>query len=388
MAPKLRKRRRSSGLLPRLITWGGLSLLAHLLIFGVGAPLFNALEPSDTEPLPPMNIVMLDVAEPEEPEEDEPEIDWDGQLVDTPKPNEEIKPEDADYLAEYNNTVEEETVSERFRINPEVLSNVFSEEDKVEYEDLVDVNAEEPSTGAQIGNERFAPDRHGALATLPSPFKVTNKDGFEKPTVASHSKTTLAGAPNNDLLKEKRGNDQSEHQRVLVCLLLEPHSAAGELLLEPESGQPARGAAVLQAELRDSRLCDHHRGWTPGEHRGGQGCRHGPPGSGGRTGLVERRTLPTAARRHGGGGRTRLPSWRELYRHPWKRREPLHGRGPQTERSISRNHEEPPLREHQAIPPGWTASSSATQAAWRCASPGLARQAPLAPGPPMHRLGR
>ena len=205
MARKHRQRRRSSGLLPRLITWGGLSLLAHLVIVAVGGPIFEALEPDVTEPLPPMTIVMLEMEEPEEPEEEEPEVDWDGQLVDTPKPNEEIRPEEADYLAEYNNTVEEETMSERFRINPEVLSNVYSEEDKVEYEDLVDVNAEDPSTGAQIGNERFAPDRHGALATLPSPFQVTNKDGFEKPTVASHSKTTLAGAPNNDLLKEKRG---------------------------------------------------------------------------------------------------------------------------------------------------------------------------------------
>lgn len=205
MARKQRQRRRSSGLLPRLITWGGLSLLAHLVIVGVGVPLFEALQPPAPEALPPLSIVMLESEELEEEEEEEPEVDWDGQLVDTPKPDDPIKPKEADYLAEHDNSVEEETMSERFRINPEVLSNVYSEEDKVEYEDLVDVNAEEASTGAQIGNERFAPDRHGALATLPSPFQVTNKDGFEKPTVASHSKTTLAGAPNNDLLKEKRG---------------------------------------------------------------------------------------------------------------------------------------------------------------------------------------
>ena len=35
-------------------------------------------------------------------------------------------------------------------------------------EDLVDVNAEQESTGATTGNNRFDPDRDGTLASLPS----------------------------------------------------------------------------------------------------------------------------------------------------------------------------------------------------------------------------
>ena len=67
------------------------------------------------------------------------------------------------------------------RVNPEVVADAYSEDDQVQFEDLMNLNVTEPSTGAQVGNERFDPDRDGSLAALPSPFTLTNKEGLQKP---------------------------------------------------------------------------------------------------------------------------------------------------------------------------------------------------------------
>ena len=108
-------------------------------------------------------------AEKEDPDlPEEPEPDMDGQIVEIAPPEVQEKPEESDYLAEYDQTVEEETRTERFEVNPEVLAKVWSEEAKMETEDLVDLNVDKPSTGAQVGNHRFDPSRDGALASLPS----------------------------------------------------------------------------------------------------------------------------------------------------------------------------------------------------------------------------
>ena len=101
--------------------------------------------------------------------------------------------------------VDEETRTERYKVNPEVLSNEFSRESQLDFEDLMDLNAVDPSTGAQVGNDRFDPDRDGNLASLPSPFAITNREGLQKPVPASHKDQSLAGAPNNDLLDEEVG---------------------------------------------------------------------------------------------------------------------------------------------------------------------------------------
>jgi TonB family protein len=123
-----------------------------------------------------------------------------GQIVDiAPTPASE-RPEDADFLAEDDQVAEQETRTERYRINPEVLHHEYSEEDKLEFEDLTNLDAVEPSTGAQVGNDRFDPEEDGSLAALPSPFQVTNKDGLQKPVPASHKQSVFTGAPNNDLL--------------------------------------------------------------------------------------------------------------------------------------------------------------------------------------------
>ena len=120
--------------------------------------------------------------------------------------SEQETPDDADYLAEHDRVVEEETRTRNFRINPEILAPEYSPDDKLQMEDLMDVGAEDHSSGARVGNDRFDPDRHGALAALPSPFQLTNKEGLQKPTRASHSSQSISGAPNNDLLDEELGD--------------------------------------------------------------------------------------------------------------------------------------------------------------------------------------
>ncbi len=216
MPPRRDSRRRP--LLPALVTWLGLSLVLHVLIVGLLHPLWPCLQP-DPPPLRSMPVHLL-VEEPELPEPpveeepDEPELD--GQLVDTPPPEEEERPEDYDYLAEHDRTVEKETKTEKYRINPEILAEAYSEDDQVQFEEAFDLNVTEPSTGAQVGNDRFDPDRDGRLAALPSPYSLSNKDGLQKPVPASSASSRLAGAPNNDLLDEERGDAVRLNTRELI----------------------------------------------------------------------------------------------------------------------------------------------------------------------------
>jgi TonB family protein len=56
-----------------------------------------------------------------------------------------------------------------------------------------------------VGNDRFEPDRHGSLASLPSRWTLTNREGLEDPLPSSHAFAALAGAPQNDLIEEELG---------------------------------------------------------------------------------------------------------------------------------------------------------------------------------------
>ena len=129
-----------------------------------------------------------------------------GQIVELPKPLVEERPKEADYLAEQAHTVEKETRSEKFTMNPEVIAEEYSEEKQLQFEEAIDVNATEASSGAKTGNHRFKPNRDGALFSLPSQYSFTNKDGLDKPTLASSTSENLSGAPSNDRLLEERSN--------------------------------------------------------------------------------------------------------------------------------------------------------------------------------------
>jgi len=192
------------------------SLVFHLLFFVGLARVWPSLKHTpSTEQNVPVKLV-VEVVPPETPETEPETPRPDGQLVDTPEPDEKERPEDADHLAEHDRTVEEEMRDPRYRINPEVLAEQFHEDDELQFEEAIDLNVDEPSTGAQVGNDRFDPDRDGRLAALPSPYRLTNLDGLQKPVPASSRASQRAGAPNNDLLDVAIGNRTQLNTRELV----------------------------------------------------------------------------------------------------------------------------------------------------------------------------
>jgi len=184
-------------------------VLAALAMHTVGIIALGELLPHFPErqrtPPRPVSLVIVQPKEKAPEELEQPEPDPQGQLVETPPPEEEIQPEEAEYLAEHDNKVEEETRTKEFKINPEILAREYSREEKMQMEDLMDLNVEKPSTGATVGNHRFDPDRHGSLASLPSEWQKTNKEGTQDPVPSSHSESAQAGAPSNDRLQEKIG---------------------------------------------------------------------------------------------------------------------------------------------------------------------------------------
>jgi TonB family protein len=132
-----------------------------------------------------------------------------GQLVELAPPLEEKIPEKANFVAEQARVVHEETRSERFKINPDILAPRFSDESKLEIQanNVPDLGITKPSDGATVGNnvERFKADRHGRLAATPGRWSATNLPGLNDPVPSSAIQSVLAGAPQNDLLDVRRG---------------------------------------------------------------------------------------------------------------------------------------------------------------------------------------
>ena len=182
--------------------WLALSALFNLAIW-VGMEQVLETPASTRNPGQPFELVFLEP--PEKAKQEKKEKDVKGQIVDLPDPETKERPKDADYLAEADRMVEEETRTRNHKLNPDVLAPEFSEESKLEFENLIDIGAQTPSTGAKVGNDRFDPQKDGNLAALPSPYQLTNKDGLQQPTISSHRARNIAGAPNNDLLDEEIG---------------------------------------------------------------------------------------------------------------------------------------------------------------------------------------
>ena len=163
-------------------------------------------------PPPPRNPmrVSLAVAEPVEVEEPEVEVEEpeepEGQIVEIAPPENPERPEEADYLAEYDSTVPEETVDPRYRVDREVTAETYSPDDAYELEQAEGVEVDRPSTGAYAGREIF---RRGDFSLFPdreSLWDITNKDGLEAPAPVSRKETRMAGSPSNDWLEVDRSN--------------------------------------------------------------------------------------------------------------------------------------------------------------------------------------
>jgi len=152
----------------------------------------------DMESIPVTLVLQAPTIQNEDPIPPVPE----GQIVDVVIPDHTQTPEEAEYLAQRDQSVEQETMTDRYRVNPEVLSETYSTDDQLQFEEAIDLNVDEPSTGAQVGNDSFDPDRDGQVARLPSPFTLTNRDGMQRPVPAASTTDQRAGAPNNDLLNE------------------------------------------------------------------------------------------------------------------------------------------------------------------------------------------
>lgn len=194
----------SESVLYRLLFWTLLSVLLHLVVLTSLGPLIPQAD-SNYNDDGHLRVVMLMDEEEAVELQDEVE-DPDGQVVDLPDPPDDEQPVEADYLAQHARVVEKETRSEQYRLNPEVLAPEYSREDRLELQSLLDLGADTPSTGAQTGNDRFDPDRNGAMASIPHPFQLTNRDGLEAPSVSSHTEQRVSGAPNNDLLDVEVGS--------------------------------------------------------------------------------------------------------------------------------------------------------------------------------------
>lgn len=182
------------------------SLIIHLVFGSLVFILWPHLS-TQQKPHSPMTVVIKNEPKKETVlEEVTPPVNDIGQIVDLPDPIVDEKPEEAEYLAEHSRVVEKETKTDEFRINPEVLAEEYSIDDALQFEDVMDLNATDPSTGATAGNDRFRPEEDGVLAALPSPYTMTNKEGLQRPVPSSSTSSNRAGAPNNDLLNEELGS--------------------------------------------------------------------------------------------------------------------------------------------------------------------------------------
>lgn len=151
----------------------------------------------------------------EEREEKEPERDR-GQIVDVAPPSEERRPDDADYLSEYDITVQKETRTDRFRLDSDVRAPQYSPEDALDFEAVQDLGAKLPSSGGTAGSQSFDPSRDGRYANLPSAYQLSNKPGVEGPVPAGSGEQRLSGSPSNDLIKEELGAAMNVNTREIL----------------------------------------------------------------------------------------------------------------------------------------------------------------------------
>ena len=156
-------------------------------------------------PSRPISVRLLDVPPAKEEPEEEPveEEEPDGQIVELAPPEDPTTPEDADYLAEFDSTVPEETVDPRFRVDRQVVAPTFSPDDVVETAEEVAPEVDSDSTGSTAGSpNRF---RSGEYSLFPDRFSenlFTNLNGVSDPLRSQASATRYAGSPSNDLLNE------------------------------------------------------------------------------------------------------------------------------------------------------------------------------------------
>jgi hypothetical protein len=131
-----------------------------------------------------------------------------GQIIEQAAKNKE-KPKDSEHLAEEMNRTDRESQVREKNINPEVISDRNSEKEIVQFEEALDVQADQSSSGATTGVKKPLPKQNGPLISIPSQFQFTNKKGIASPTVASSLSKKQNGQVSNDLLDVEYGDIQS-----------------------------------------------------------------------------------------------------------------------------------------------------------------------------------
>ena len=201
-----------------------LAMFAHAAVLGVGVRYVPSGQTLDMQ-LPPIELVELPanfgvlpspalvrplaLPEPQVLLEAEPTPEFDGQIVEIAKPDSPKFSVEPRFLAEYNSSVDEETRSLRFKINPEVLSPKYSDANhKKLVEEQNKPQGTPDATDGSVAHDppRFDPKQSGLLAELPSPSQDTLRWGIANPTDGTEGDAELAGAPQNDRLDIKVGD--------------------------------------------------------------------------------------------------------------------------------------------------------------------------------------
>ena len=194
-----------------------LALLVHvpLAVWFVHA---TWLRESPPPPDQKLSVRLIKVSPPEDEAQEEVEDeDPSGQIVEIAPPKNPERPEEADYLAEYDSSVEEETVDPRFRVDREITAETFSPDDAMEEAESQPVDIPTPSTGATAG--RKAVFRRGNYSLFPdrkSDWLTTNQPGFSSPVPAAASASRYAGSPSNDMLQEAQSDRTALNAREFL----------------------------------------------------------------------------------------------------------------------------------------------------------------------------
>jgi len=189
------------------------ALLSLLLHIPVAVWFVQSTWMSDESPAPEplqVRLVTLSSDDEEAEEEEPPSEEPSGQIVEIAPPEDQRRPEQADYLAEYDSRVDEQSVDRRYRVDREVTAPTYSPDDVFELQDEVaTAPSEMPSSGATAGRETYLPGRYSLFPNRQSPWDFTSKEGLDRPVAASHGSSKLAGSPSNDHLPNVASADRT-----------------------------------------------------------------------------------------------------------------------------------------------------------------------------------
>lgn len=172
------------------------------------------LSPAPLLPPAPMQVRLLEVTppQPEEAEDlEEEQTPVDGQIVEIAPPEDQRRPEEAQFLAEFDSTVPEERVDPRYRVDRTITAPTYSPDDLYERENEASESApQQPSAGSMAGRETFAPGRFSLFPNQRSPWdRPSSEEGLDTPIPSPHTATRMAGSPSNDYLPDVASGDRT-----------------------------------------------------------------------------------------------------------------------------------------------------------------------------------